>query len=126
VLVKEASCKTDNVKRLCEVLADSISEPDDRSSFLAHIDQWSLSAYAQASFATNPMAVNAGQTLPNQQALDSIETELTKILGPIAGTLLKRALANSQSAEQLTDNISRCFEDGTERQQFMQTIARWL
>ena len=123
VLINGALARHHSVKELCQALAESIDQPADRAAFLGHIDQWSMSSYAhQSSSATAPNQ----QTLPDQQVLDHIETEMTRILGPIAGTLLKRAVARSQTVDELAAAIGNCFEEDGERELFERQLKQWL
>jgi serine/threonine-protein kinase len=132
VLVSGAVRSAPNAEALCELLAKSIENPDERQKFLREARKEFGSATSSSRIPqpsrVDPAGVTptAGRTLaPNpsaaisQSSIELAQIELSRLIGPIARVLVKRALVSSSTPAELWTTLAEHIERPEDRAAFL-------
>lgn len=114
-LVQTASRKAATVESLCEALARSIEGPQERSAFLGE-----AIGLARTQLGANGTRIGpaAGSTIPADD-IERVQRDLTKVMGPIARVLVKRALGSAGSAQALRETLAGHIDGQADRAAFL-------
>jgi len=61
----------------------------------------------------------------NMQQIDSVEKQLSKYMGPLAATLVKKSLPQAQSMDEFLDILCNTIKDADDRQNFYRDIDQY-
>jgi serine/threonine-protein kinase len=124
-LVRNAARQSSSVETLCESLASSIAQPNERRKFLDGILRTpSLrtgTSAAQSSMQRQP-ATGSGTAVASgisAEQIERAERALTQHVGPIARLLVKRALLGARSEMELWDRLAAHVEPAADRDAFL-------
>ena len=138
VIVARSLPDADNLAALIRLLAKSIPAADDRNQFLHDVARFDRSAAAEGEAAPRP---DAGMATPSADrpcdaggrqlriadtSLGEIEKALARHIGPIAKVVLKRAVAQSGTADELCASLLSHIEREDDRLQFRAAVARFV
>ena len=112
VLMQSAVGRAGSVDALCRSLAGSIEAGQDRERFLADIARQLGLASQPGAPATPPLALAATEKA-------RLQTELARVLGPVAGVLIQRERGKAASTADLWERLSRRIDDPAERRVFL-------
>ncbi|HEY6432354.1 MAG TPA: serine/threonine-protein kinase [Acetobacteraceae bacterium] len=114
-LVTTAARKAPDFDALCDLLASNISADDDRRAFLRDVRQHHGSGVTGSPARRTAASPISGATIELAQA------ELTRIIGPIARVLVKRAAGSCTSPAELWQALARHIDQDAERAAFLRT-----
>jgi len=128
-VVRDAARRTSSLEELCETVARNIGQTAERERFLAENLDGSLrrsdtitarSTVQRTGQRTGPSGTGsaAGGAVP-PDAIDRAERALTRVLGPIAKILVRRALSGGVSEAVLWDRLATHIERPAERDAFL-------
>jgi eukaryotic-like serine/threonine-protein kinase len=124
-LVRDAARHTNSVEALCETVSRNIGQPADRDRFLADNAGTSLrrtGVTAAQSAISSPVASGIGTASGVAVSSDQIakaERALTRVLGPLAKLLVKRALPGATSTAMLWERLAAHIERPADRDAFL-------
>jgi serine/threonine-protein kinase len=124
-LVREAARRVTSIEALCETVARNIGQPAERERFLAESLDGTLGRGATTSVRTvarsaaAPDAGGAPGARFSPEQLERAERALTKVLGPIAKVMVKRALPGVPSEAALWERLATHIERVAEREAFL-------
>ncbi len=113
-LVTTAARKAPDFDALCDLLASNISADDDRRAFLRDVRQQHDSALR-----SSPARPRAGASTISDETIELAQAELTRVIGPIARVLVKRAAASCASPAELWQALARHIDHEAERAAFL-------
>ena len=116
-LVRQAARKAQSPQALYEELANSLSDPAERRSFLS----WLTEPLPPGRVVT-PRREAKAPSAP-ELGLDTIAVALTRYLGPIARQLVKREQAVSASREELCERLALKIPSDKDRAAFLKEVA---
>ncbi|HXX29752.1 MAG TPA: hypothetical protein VEJ89_03440 [Myxococcaceae bacterium] len=123
VLVKRTSRQTEDPRALCDLLADSITNDDDRRAFEAFARRWVQSA--RKSSPPAPAAASSQQApsrlTPEEKA--KLEAALAPHLGPIAKVLVERVAHEAPDLASASKTLADSVPDGESRRTFLKTLT---
>ena len=114
-LVDTASRRANTVESLCETLARSIERPQERAAFLN--DALGV-ARSQLGGSGTRIGSGINSAIPADQ-VERVQRDLTKVVGPIARVLVKRALGSAASAQALREALAGHIEKPADRAAFL-------
>jgi eukaryotic-like serine/threonine-protein kinase len=124
LVLKRTLTQASDVMELYELLAKHLSNPNERSQFLATGRQRAAARLNRPRPA--PAATSAQREwpelsarLPNQASIVAIEADLTRYIGPIAKILVKRQLEKFESLSRLCLALAAHIPDEKERKVFL-------
>ncbi|QBF33995.1 serine/threonine-protein kinase [Thalassococcus sp. S3] len=109
VLVRKASDKARSIEDLCKMLADAIDDPRANEAFLTDVSPYLASV--QPARATDAEV--------DTEILADMRAALAQYVGPIAGTLLRRALEKGLSIDEVWVELADQIEDAGARARFL-------
>jgi serine/threonine-protein kinase len=112
VLMQSAVGRAGSVAALCSSLAGSIEPGQERDRFLADINR-------QLGLATQPAAPPAPQLALAEAEKTRLQTELARVLGPVAGALIQRERGRATSTADLWERLSHRIDNPAERRAFL-------
>jgi serine/threonine-protein kinase len=118
-LVTSAARKAPDFDALCDLLARNISADDDRQAFLRDVRQ-----HHGSLLTSRPALKRAGAPAISSDTMELAQTALTRIIGPIARVLVKRAAASCTSTAELWQSLARHVEQDNEREAFLRLQPR--
>jgi serine/threonine-protein kinase len=124
-LVRNASRQCNSIDTLCEAVASNIVQPAERKQFLdgvlgTGVQRTGTTASrsgSQREAATGSRAMQPENISAEQ--IERAERALTRLIGPIARLLVKRALANVGSETELWDRLATHIDRAADREAFL-------
>lgn len=122
-LVQSAIRRADSIEALCESLARSIDQPNDRDVFTTELRQ-QLGRVPAPRLAGTQAGTRTGTMVSHQLDISAaerarVQTELTRYIGPVASVFVKRELAEAISVSDLWERLARRIEQAEERRAFL-------
>jgi hypothetical protein len=141
VLVGSAVRKATSVEALCELLAANIGSPQERQDFLrearrecgafaSRTQTWRVSRTDGTTGRTAPSggdpagSMHASSPAIPLAAIELAHTELTRLVGPIARVLVKRALTSCANSAELWTELAKHIERPSDRAAFLRLQPR--
>jgi serine/threonine-protein kinase len=132
VLVGSAIRKAASFEALCDLLAANIEKPEERQNFLRGAKKEFSSTVSSTNSPppASTAAASLNQSLPttpsaiSQQAVQLAQAELSRIIGPIARLLVKRALTTCGTPAELWTTLAGHIDNPEERSAFMRRQPR--
>ena len=124
ILVKKIARTTNDVQKLYEQLADTLTDPDHRSQFLRQMPTRLEMANHEAPKTIMPDSAGANPDsgrLWNEEDLKKIEQHLVEHLGPLTEILVKKAAAKAGNIKELYELLADQLEDDEVRKAFLKT-----
>ena len=124
-LVRDAARRTSSIEALCEAVSRNIEKPAERQRFIAESRNDPL--HRSGGSATHPTisrpevvssAITSGGGISPAQ-IERAERALTRVLGPIAKLLVRRALPSATSEDALWERLATHIERPAEREAFL-------
>lgn len=122
VLVKRLAKTASSLSELHEQLADHIPEGSDREAFLRRV-RVSTTTMPNTGSGALGQQFSAGVSAAPQ--LRQIEEALTPVLGPIAGTLIRRQSRNCTDIMQLCEMLADYLSNENDKANFLKITAPW-
>jgi eukaryotic-like serine/threonine-protein kinase len=128
-LVRNAARQSNSVETLCEALASSITQPDERKKFLNGILRTpslrTSTTTAQSGILRQPVTGSdiAADSGISAEQIERAERALMQHVGPIARLLVKRALPGARSDMELWDRLAAHVEPAADRDAFLRRRA---
>lgn len=123
VLVKKESKKTNNLSELYEALAGHISEEKDKKALLKKARKrvgQSFDSTTTPSSTGNPSTVPSSSVIIwDEETLRNAEKELAKYVGPLAGTLVKKAAQRTSDMKELLDLLAEDIPSEQDKSEFI-------
>lgn len=130
IVIKRAAAGTSNLDALYAAVAEHLTEPQERSAFLAgkrQLDGESLerasSAARAQSAASAETAYAAARFAPSPETLDAAARLLAAYLGPIAKVIVKKAAAKAATLEQFHALLADNLADDAEKLRFLKDLG---
>lgn len=122
VLVKRMARVAQSLPELHELLADHIPDARARAAFLEQVQPDASSQSTQTCVTSQSAAPDQGMNASTQ--LEHIEAALKPMLGPIAGTLIRRQSANCTDLAQLCQILTDYIPGEKDKARFLEMTAR--
>jgi len=127
ILVKKIATTTNDMYKLYEQLADTITDTSHRDAFLKHMPRVStIEEYSDPKTikpdSSSPDTVNNRQW--NDQDLEKIEHHLSEYMGPLSKVLVSKAAKKTGDVKELYDMLAQQIDDVNAREAFTKTLAR--
>jgi hypothetical protein len=126
MLVKRSAQQTQDPRTLCDLLADALTDEDDRTAFLVFARKW-ISASRKSGPPTQavPVAVLParveGRLNPEERA--KLEAALAPHVGPIARVLVDRVAHEAPNLDAASHTLANSLPDGEIRRTFLKTLT---
>ncbi len=125
MLVKRSAQQTQDPRTLCDLLADALTDEDDRTTFLAFARKW-VSAARKSGPPTQAIPVAAipareGRLNPQERA--KLEAALAPHVGPIARVLVDRVAHEAPNLDVASHTLASSLPDGEIRRTFLKTLT---
>jgi hypothetical protein len=126
MLVKRSAQQTQDPRTLCDLLADALTDEDDRTAFLVFARKW-VSASRKSGPPTQaiPVAVlparGEGRLNPEERA--KLEAALAPHVGPIARVLVDRVAHEAPNLDAASHTLANSLPDGEIRRTFLKTLT---
>jgi serine/threonine protein kinase len=117
-LVQSAVRRADSVEGLCDILARSIEQPKERALFLNETVGMLRTQPGMAAARTTTIAPGSNPAIPPDE-VELVQRDLARFLGPIAKVLVKRALGQAGSGQDLRDKLAAHIENAADRARFL-------
>jgi eukaryotic-like serine/threonine-protein kinase len=140
VLVGNAVRKAASIEALCDLLAANIGSPQERQDFLRearrecgsyvlrtqtpHLSRTSGTSDGTVPNGSDPAASMPAPPAIPRAAIDLAHAELTRLIGPIARVLVKRALGTSTNSAELWAALAEHIERPSDRSAFLKCQPR--
>lgn len=130
VIITRSSAEAADLPTLLDLLGRHVSEDAERAYFLrdcvrlAHLPKPDATPAATTAAAPVPAAVGAGRLPIAENRLCEIEMALARYIGPIAKVVVKRALAQCGSSDELCASLLTHIDREDDRRQFRAAVAR--
>jgi serine/threonine-protein kinase len=118
-LVRETARRANSLEALCETLSHNIAQGAERDRFLAECGEGALRATGTTAARSSPGTGSAVITDIPAEQIQRAERALTKVLGPIAKVLVKRALPGAASEAVLWERLAAHIGRGADREAFL-------
>lgn len=122
IFVKKQSLATQNMKQLCEKLAENLNDEQERKQFFRKIKYRELVEETHPSGASSGYSNHSSNQKSigfNDEELARLITELTPFIGPIAGKLVNRVSKTVPDINTLCERLTDYLED-QEKELFLQ------
>jgi len=125
VLVRRGAMQTTDVDRLYRLLAENLTNPDERSAFLAGRPQPAArAAPIEPATAAAAQAAGTGLTVAlTAEAIEQATKRLAAYLGPIAKVVAKKAAAQASSRRHFHLLLAEQLADPAERARFLREVG---
>ncbi len=126
VLVRKIATTTNDIYKLYEQLADTITDTGHRDAFLSHMPRVStIESYS------DPKTIKPGTDRPgttsnrqwSDQDLEKIEQQLSEYMGPLSKVLVSKAAKKTSDVKELCDLLAQQIDDVKAREAFSKSIA---
>jgi serine/threonine-protein kinase len=119
-LVVTASRRAASMADLCQLLAEEIEAPKDRTAFLRACEAQTSGSGIQAVPRPTPPVGNAPSAVNWDAAMiQRIRTELASYIGPMAKVFVDRAMKQARTTDQLCEMLSSEISSAKDRQKFL-------
>jgi len=128
VMVKRGAASTSDIDRLYRLLAENLTDPDERSAFLAGREQLQGAQPRKAGATTaasgTEQAPVTGLTVQlTAEAIEQATKRLAADIGPIATTVAKKAATQATSRRHFHQLLAEKLTDPTERARFLHDVG---
>jgi hypothetical protein len=125
MLVKRSAQQTQDPRTLCDLLADALTDEDDRTAFLAFARKWISAARKSAppTHAVPVAAIPAPEGRLNPQERAKLEAALAPHVGPIAKVLVDRVAHEAPNLAAAGHTLANSLPDGEMRRTFLKTLT---
>jgi hypothetical protein len=132
-VISRAMQDSTDLGSLSTAVARSIPLDADRRQFLIRVnDHWHPKPPSKVNGGGNATTPSSGSAkgYPDLSTADAnlglIEQTLARHIGPIARVVLKRAMTQSPTRDDLCEYLATHIEREDERRQFLATVTRWV
>jgi len=126
VLVKKIAKTTNDIYKLYEQLADTITDTSHRDTFLKHMPRVStIEDYSDPKTIKpdSDRSSTASNRQWNDRDLKKIEQQLSEYMGPLSKVLVSKAANKTSDVKELCDLLAQQIDDVKAREAFVKTLS---